>query len=92
MQVYVVAIAENDECSSGLNIPNVEIFSSKSEVAKFIEEDYNDTIIDLFGDETDDYHISVKLTDIKDGAEWDTPHAYDDHWVKWKVFVKNIDA
>lgn len=97
---YVVVIAEYDEGGSdGLAIDNALIFGSPDEVAKFISEDYNDTLLNAFGDEgedKDDAHDeltvkevlkAVKRLKVDDCDEWDTPSDAQ-CWVKWKVFAR----
>ena len=97
---YVVVIAEYDEGGSdGLAIDNALIFGSPDEVAKFISEDYNDTLLNAFGDEgedEDDAHDeltvkevlkAVKRLKVDDCDEWDTPSDAQ-CWVKWKVFAR----
>ena len=93
---YVVVIAEYDEGGSdGLAIDNALIFGSPDEVAKFISEDYNDTLLNAFGDE-DEAHDeltvkevlkAVKRLKVDDCDEWDTPSDAQ-CWVKWKVFAR----
>ena len=95
---YVVVIAEYDEGGSdGLAIDNALIFGSPDEVAKFISEDYNDTLLNAFGDEgEDEAHDeltvkevlkAVKRLKVDDCDEWDTPSDAQ-CWVKWKVFAR----
>ena len=97
---YVVVIAEYDEGGSdGLAIDNALIFGSPDEVAKFISEDYNDTLLNAFGDEGEDEDEAhdeltvkevlkaVKRLKVDDCDEWDTPSDAQ-CWVKWKVFRK----
>ena len=96
---YVVVIAEYDEGGSdGLAIDNALIFGSPDEVAKFISEDYNDTLLNAFGDEGEDEDEAhdeltvkevlkaVKRLKVDDCDEWDTPSDAQ-CWVKWKVFA-----
>lgn len=97
---YVVVIAEYDEGGSdGLAIDNALIFGSANEVAKFISEDYNDTLLNAFGDEGEDEDEAhdeltvkdvlkaVKRLKVDDCDEWDTPSDAQ-CWVKWKVFAR----
>ena len=97
---YVVVIAEYDEGGSdGLAIDSALIFGSANEVAKFIAEDYNDTLLNAFGDkgeDEDDAHDeltvkevlkAVKRLKVDDCDEWDTPSDAQ-CWVKWKVFAR----
>lgn len=97
---YVVVIAEYDEGGSdGLAIDNALIFGSPDEVAKFISEDYNDTLLNAFGDESEDEDEAhdeltvkevlkaVKRLKVDDCDEWDTPSDAQ-CWVKWKVFAR----
>ena len=93
---YVVVIAEYDEGGSdGLAIDNALIFGSANEVDKFIAEDYNDTLLNAFGDE-DEAHDeltvkevlkAVKRLKVDDCDEWETPSDAQ-CWVKWKVFAR----
>ena len=95
---YVVVIAEYDESGSdGLAIDNALIFGSTNEVAKFIAEDYNDTLLNAFGvEDEDEAHDeltvkevlkAVKRLKVDDCDEWDTPSDAQ-CWVKWKVFAR----
>lgn len=97
---YVVVIAEYDEGGSdGLAIDNALIFGSPDEVAKFISEDYNDTLLNAFGDEGEDEDEAhdeltvkevlkaVKRLKVDECDEWDTPSDAQ-CWVKWKVFAR----
>ena len=97
---YVVVIAEYDEGGSdGLAIDNALIFGSPDELAKFISEDYNDTLLNAFGDEGEDEDEAhdeltvkevlkaVKRLKVDDCDEWDTPSDAQ-CWVKWKVFAR----
>ena len=95
---YVVVIAEYDDVDSdGLAIDNALIFGSPDEVAKFIAEDYNDTLLNAFGDEDEDEAHdeltvkevlkAVKRLKVDDCDEWDTPSDAQ-CWVKWKVFAR----
>ena len=93
---YVVVIAEYDEGGSdGLAIDNALIFGSAEEVAEFIAEDYNATLLNEFGNE-DESHAEltakkvikdVKRLKVDDCTEWDTPSDAQ-CWVKWKVFAR----
>jgi cysteine synthase len=95
---YVVVIAEYDEGGSdGLAIDNALIFGSADEVAEFIAEDYNDTLLNAFGNEDEDEAHdeltakevlkAVKRLKVDDCTEWDTPSDAQ-CWVKWKVFAR----
>ena len=95
---YIVAVAEYDESGSdGLAIDNALSFDTPEDVAKFIAEDYNDTLLNAFGeDDEDEAHEeltekevlkAVKRLKSDDSAEWDTPSDAQ-CWVKWKVFRK----
>jgi hypothetical protein len=93
---YVVVIAEYDEGGSdGLAIDNALIFGSSDEVAKFIAEDYNDTLLNAFGDEDEDHDKLtakevlkvVKCLKVDNCTEWNTPSDAQ-CWVKWKVFAR----
>ena len=93
---YVVVIAEYDEGGSdGLAIDNALIFGSAEEAAEFIAGDYNDTLLNEFGNEDESHNEltakkvlkSVKRLKVDDCTEWDTPSDAQ-CWVKWKVFAR----
>ena len=95
---YIVVIAEYDESGSdGLAIDNALVFDTPEEVAEFISDDYNDTLLNAFGedDEDEDHEEltekevlkTVKRLKTDDSAEWDTPEETPT-WVKWKVFAR----
>ena len=94
---YYVVVAEYDESGSdGLGIDNVVEFDTAEEAAKWVEEDYNDTMepfVDLSGDEdvflkSKDVLKAVKKLKPNQAHEWDTPEGETPVWVKWKVFYK----
>lgn len=95
---YIVVVAEYDESGSdGLAIDNALSFDTPEDVAQFIAEDYNDTLLNAFGEDDDDEAHeeltekevlkAVKRLKSDDSAEWDTPSDAQ-CWVKWKVFRK----
>lgn len=94
---YIVVVAEYDESGSdGLCIDNALGFGTPEEAAKFIAEDFNDTISgmveseDIDEDEMlDKAEVLKKIKKLKsdDSAEWDTPEETP-VWVKWKIFRK----
>jgi hypothetical protein len=94
---YIVVVAEYDENGSdGLCIDNALSFSSPEDAAKFITEDFNDTISgmveseDIDEDEMlDEAEVLKKVRKLKsnENAEWDTPEETP-VWVKWKIFRK----
>lgn len=94
---YLVVIAEYDECGSdGLAIDNALGFDTPEDAAKFIVEDFNDTICSMVesGDIDEDKMLDedrvlnkIKKLDVEENAEWDTPSETPTQ-VKWKVFRK----
>lgn len=94
---YLVVVAEYDESGSdGLAIDNALSFDTPEDVAKFIVEDFNDTICSMVdsGDIDEDKMLGekgvlkrVKKLKVDANAEWDTP-SETPTWVKWKVFRK----
>jgi hypothetical protein len=94
---YIVVVAEYDENGSdGLCIDNAIGFGSPEDAAKFIAEDFNDTIVGMvetgFFDEDemlDEKAVlkKVKKLKVEENAEWDTPEETPT-WVKWKIFRK----
>lgn len=94
---YIVVVAEYDENGSdGLCIDNALSFGSPEDAAKFIAEDFNDTISgmveseDIDEDEMlDEDEVLKKVRKLKsdENAEWDTPEETP-VWVKWKIFRK----
>ena len=94
---YIVIVAEYDESGSdGLCIDNALGFGTPEDAAKFIAEDFNDTISgmveseDIAEDEMlDKAEVLKKIKKLKpdDSAEWDTPEETP-VWVKWKIFRK----
>lgn len=94
---YLVVVAEYDENGSdGLCIDNALGFATPEDAAKFIADDFNDTISgmveseDIDEDEMlDEAEVlkKVKKLKVEENAEWDTPEDTP-VWVKWKVFRK----
>lgn len=94
---YLVVIAEYDECGSdGLAIDNALGFDTPEDAAKFIAEDFNDTICSMVesGDIDEDKMLDearvltkIKKLGVEENAEWDTPVETPTQ-VKWKVFRK----
>jgi hypothetical protein len=94
---YLVVVAEYDENGSdGLCVDNALGFDTPKEAAKFIAEDFNDTIAGMVetGDIDDNEMLDekavlkkVKKLKIEENAEWDTPEDTP-VWVKWKIFRK----
>lgn len=94
---YLVVVAEYDECGSdGLAIDNALGFDTPEDAAKFIAEDFNDTICSMVesGDIDEDQMLNekavlkkVKSLGVEENAEWDTPSETPVQ-VKWKVFHK----
>lgn len=94
---YLVVVAEYDECGSdGLAIDNALGFDTPEESAKFIAEDFNDTISSMVesGDIDEDKMLDearilkkIKSLGVEENAEWDTPSETPVQ-VKWKVFRK----
>lgn len=92
---YFVAIAEYDECGSdGLAINAVEPFTDSAAAAKFITDDYNETIDGL--DEMDEEVEKLKLTAVKKSINklkpgeshyWYTPDCTPST-IQWKIFAK----
>lgn len=94
---YCVVVAEYDENGSdGLCIDNALVFNTPEDAAKFIAEDFNDTISGMvetgyFGEDEmlDEEDVLKKVKKLKreENAEWDTPEDTP-VWIKWKVFAK----
>lgn len=93
---FVAVVAEYDESGSdGLAIDNVLIFDDVQSVADFILEDYNDTLINAFGEDDEEHDEltksevtkAIKRLEVDTSTEWDTPSDAQ-LWVKWKVFRK----
>jgi len=94
---YLVVVAEYDECGSdGLAIDNALGFDTPEDAAKFIAEDFNDTISSMVesGDIDEDKMLDearvltkIKKLRVEENAEWDTPVETLTQ-VKWKVFRK----
>lgn len=102
MKTIVITVAEYDECSEGLMIPSCQFFTGsekqtpEEEAAEWLLDDIKDTLHNMItqeGEDLDEYvedmNGNVKAEDITDEAEWDTPSDFDNHWVKWKVFIKD---
>ena len=98
---FIVVVAEYDEGGSdGLCIDNAIIYDNVDAVVDFITEDYDDTLINAFGEDEDDdgeehqslstaeVRKAVKRLKVDDSTEWDTPSDCP-VWVKWKVFRKS---
>ena len=90
---YIVVVAEYDECGSdGLDICNAISFNKPEAAAKFIVEDYADTMSydeDTEGEELDLEQVTAKIESLQkdESHEWDTPTDMP-RQIKWKVFVK----
>ena len=92
---YFVAVAEYDECGSdGLAINNVEQFTDPTAAAKFITDDYNETISGL--DEMEEDVEKLKLASVKkiinnlkpgENHHWYTPDCTPST-IQWKIFAK----
>lgn len=92
---YIVVVAEYDECGSdGLDICNAIPFNKPEAAAKFIVEDFSDTMsyaedMGLEGEELDLKQVTAKIESLQkdESHEWnalaDMPRQ-----IKWKVFVK----
>lgn len=89
---YIVVIAEYDESGSdGLYICNAIPFTKPKAAAKFIVEDFSDTMCaeEIEYDELDLEQVTAKIESLQkeDTHEWDTP-ADMSRQIKWKVFAK----
>lgn len=92
----VAVVAEYDESGSdGLVIDSALIFDDVQSVADFILEDYNDTLINAFGEDDEEHDAltksevtkAIKRLEVDTSTEWDLPNDAQ-VWVKWKVFRK----
>lgn len=91
---YVVVIAEYDESSSdALNICNAVPFDTPEETARFIVDDFNDTMsyaeaMDVEYDVLDLERVTAKIKELKQDEShlWKTPADMPIE-VHWKVFV-----
>ena len=90
---YIVVVAEYDECGSeGLDICNAIPFNKPEAAAKFIVEDYADTMSydeDTEGEGLDLEQVTAKIESLEkdESHEWDAP-ADLPRQIKWKVFVR----
>lgn len=92
---YIVVVAEYDECGSdGLDICNAIPFNKPEAAAKFIVEDFDDTMsyaedMGLEYDELDLEQVTAKIESLQkdESHEWNAP-ADMPRQIKWKVFVK----
>ena len=92
---YIVVVAEYDECGSdGLDICNAIPFNKPEAAAKFIVEDFSDTMsyAEDMGLEYEELELEQVMTKIeslqKDAShEWNAPEDMP-RQIKWKVFVK----
>ena len=92
---YVVVVAEYDECGSdGLDICNAIPFNKPEAAAKFIVEDFSDTMsyAEDMGLEYEELELEQVMTKIEslqkdESHEWNAP-ADMPRQIKWKVFVK----
>lgn len=92
---FIVVVAEYDESGSdGLDICNAIPFNKPEAAAKFIVEDFNDTMsyaedMGLEYEELDLEQVTAKIESLQkdESHEWDTP-ADLPRQIKWKVFVK----
>ena len=92
---YIVVVAEYDECGSdGLDICNAISFNKPEAAAKFIVEDFSDTMsyAEDMGLEYEELELEQVMTKIEslqkdESHEWNAP-ADMPRQIKWKVFVK----
>ncbi len=92
---YIVVVAEYDESGSdGLNICNALPFTNPEAAAKFIVEDFSDTMsyaedMGLEYEELDLEQVTAKIESLQkdESHEWNAP-ADMSLQIKWKVFVK----
>ena len=92
---YIVVVAEYDECGSdGLDICNAIPFNKPEAAAKFIVEDYADTMsyaedMGLEYDDLDLERVTAKIESLQkdESHEWNAS-ADMPRQIKWKVFVK----
>lgn len=92
---YIVVVAEYDECGSdGLDICNAIPFNKPEAAAKFIVEDFADTMsyAEDMGLEYEELELEQVMTKIEnlqkdESHEWNAP-ADMPRQIKWKVFVK----
>jgi hypothetical protein len=92
---YIVVVAEYDESGSdGLNICNAIPFTKPKAAAKFIVEDFGDTMsyAEDMGVEYEELDLERVMTKIEslqkdESHEWNSP-ADMPRQIKWKVFVK----
>lgn len=92
---YIVVVAEYDECGSdGLDICNAIPFNKPEAAAKFIVEDFSDTMsyAEDMGLEYEELELEQVMTKIEslrkdESHEWNAP-ADMPRQIKWKVFVK----
>lgn len=92
---YIVVVAEYDECGSdGLDICNAIPFNKPEAAAKFIVEDFGDTMsyaedMGVEYEELELERVTAKIESLQKGEshEWNAP-ADMPRQIKWKVFVK----
>lgn len=92
---YIVVVAEYDESGSdGLDICNAIPFTKPEDAAKFIVEDFGDTMsyaedMGVEYEELDLERVTTKIESLQKGEshEWNSP-ADMPRQIKWKVFVK----
>ena len=92
---YIVVVAEYDECGSdGLDICNAIPFNKPEAAAKFIVEDFSDTMsyvedMGLEYEELDLEQVTAKIESLQkdESHEWNVPADMPSQ-IKWKVFVK----
>lgn len=92
---YIVVVAEYDESGSdGLDICNALPFNKPEDAAKFIVEDFSDTMsyaedMGVEYKELDLERVTAKIESLKkdESHEWNSP-ADMPRQIKWKVFVK----
>jgi hypothetical protein len=92
---YIVVVAEYDESGSdGLNICNAIPFTKPKAAAKFIVEDFGDTMsyaedMGLEYEELELERVTTKIESLQkdESHEWNAP-ADMPRQIKWKVFVK----
>ena len=101
MKVYTLAITECQE--SEVTLLNVIMKNDPAEIAKIIEDDYNEQVRMCTGEEDEDGNwegfdeselITIKPEDIENDASWTcdcSNGGAGDLWISYHVLVQNLE-
>lgn len=100
MKVYTLVITQNQE--SEVTLLNVIMKNDPAEIAKIIEDDYNEQVRMCTGEEDDDGNwegydeselITVTPEEIENDSSWsyDSSNGGDDSYVNYHVIIQHLE-